>query len=298
MAIITALSLLKQTVKDFQADNAMRLSAAIAYYSVFSLAPLLLISISIAGIIFGEEAARGAIEGQLKGSIGKDSALAIQDMLNSAQKGGNNFFMTVIGFLILLFTASGVFAQLKDALNVVWEVRPNPERGMMNLVKKRLLSFSMVLVVGFLLLISLVLSAALAAATEWLGNVLPIPGFVWQCIAFIITISIVTLLFAMIFKILPDAKIKWRDVWLGGFLTAVFFSIGKLLLALYLGREETASTYGAAGAFILLLLWIYYTTNILLFGAEFTQTYTKYKNRNIKPAKGAVSLEVTQKDVG
>ncbi|MGJ8655593.1 MAG: YihY/virulence factor BrkB family protein [Akkermansiaceae bacterium] len=298
MILSTPLKLFKQTFKAWQGDNAMRLSAALAYYSVFSLAPLLLISISVAGIVFGEEAARGVIEGQLEGSIGESSAIAVQEMIDSARSSGNNVFMTFIGSALLLFTASGVFAQLKEAMNVIWEVRPNPSRGIFNLVKARLLSFSMVIVVAFLLLISLVLSAALGAATDWLGSLLTIPVYVWQCVAFVISVGMITVLFAMIFKILPDAKVEWRDVWLGGFLTAVFFTIGQFLLALYLGREETASTYGAAGAFILLLLWIYYTTNILLFGAEFTKTYAEFKNRRIRPAKGAIPLEVTQKDVG
>ncbi len=225
----------------------MRLSAALSYYAVFSLTPLLLISISVAGIIFGEEAARGAIEGQLQGSIGQDSALAVQEMIDSARKSGNNIFMTVIGFIILLYTASGVFAQLKDAMNVVWEVRPDPNRSISNFVKARLLSFSMVLVVAFLLLISLVLSATLAATTDWLGSVLTVPIVVWQIISFILSLGIITLLFAMVFKILPDAKVQWRDVWLGAFLTSSLFSVGKFLLAIYLGREETASAYGAAG---------------------------------------------------
>lgn len=295
--ISPAVKLFKQTVINWHADNAMRLSAALSYYAVFSLAPILLISISVAGLIFGEDAARGAIEGQLDQSIGSESALAVQEMIESAKRGGNSILMTVVGFLILLFTASGVFAQLKDAMNIVWEVRPDPKHGFWNIVRARLLSFSMVITVAFLLLISLVLSATLAATTDWLGSTLSVPDFVWQIIAFIFSTVVITFLFAMIFKILPDAKVAWKDVWLGALLTSLSFSGGKFLLALYLGREETASAYGAAGAFILILLWIYYTVNILLFGAEFTKVYAESNNRRIEPSEAGVSLKITQKDV-
>jgi len=286
-----ALGLLKETFSEFMEDKAMRLSAALAYYSVFSLAPLLLIAISIAGAIFGEDAARGAIEEQLTGTVGRESAVAVQGMLQSAVRDGDSGIMGLVGFAILLITASGVFAQLKDAMNTVWGLEKKPGLGIKGLVKGRVVALSMVFGIGFILLVSLVISAAIAAATKWLGDALPIPGFLFQILSFAISIGVVTLLFAMIFKVLPDAKVQWRDVWMGALLTAILFSIGKLLLSLYLGREGAASAYGAAGALILLLSWVYYSANILLLGAEFTQVYARHRGRNIQPAKSAIRVE-------
>lgn len=284
------LGLLKETVSEFVADKAMRLSAALAYYSVFSLAPLLIIAISIAGAIFGDDAARGAIEYQLTDAIGRESAVAVQDMLTAIHLEGKGTMMTIVGIAVLLFAASGVFAQLKDAMNTIWGITVKPGRGVKSAVRKRLLAFSLVLAIGFLLLISLVLSAAVAAATKWLGDSLPMPGLLFGSLSFVISLGVVTLLFAMIFKILPDADVRWKDVWIGAFLTSVLFSVGKLLLALYFGREGAASAYGAAGALILLLSWVYYSANILMLGAEFTQVYARHKGRRIQPKDNAVRV--------
>ena len=292
---MNALQLLKTTASEWMSDKSMRLSAALAYYSVFSLAPLLIVAISIAGAIFGEDAARGAVREQLTGALGSEAALAVQEMISGASKSGNNAIMAVVGVVVLLISASGVFAQLKDAMNTVWQIELKPGRGIFAIARDRFLSLAMVLVIGFLLLISLVLSATLAAATSYLASILPIPGFMWILLSFVISISVVTLLFAMIFKILPDATVEWRDVWTGAFLTACLFSIGKLLLALYLGRQEAASTYGAAGALILILSWVYYSANILLFGAEFTQVYARSRGRQIEPKVGAKRIGAASK---
>ena len=283
--------LLKDTFKDFMDDKAMRLSAALAYYSVFSLAPLLIIAISIAGAIFGEDAARGAIRDQLASAMGDASAQAVQEMIKSAHREGQSWMMTLVGLGILLVTASGVFSQLKDAMNTVWDIEQKPGFNLKELVKGKLTALSMVLVIGFLLLISLVLSTSVAAVTNWMGNSLPIPALVFQVISFVISIGVVTVLFAMIFKVLPDADVQWKDVWSGAFITAVLFSLGKMLLALYLGREAAASSYGAAGALILLLSWVYYSANILLFGAEFTQVYARRKGRAIEPTENAMRVD-------
>ena len=288
---MTMFALLKETFKEFMADKAMRLSAALAYYSVFSLAPLLIIAISIAGAIYGEDAARGAIEYQLKDAIGGDAARVVQDMVKAAYLDDKGSLMTVVSVAILLVTASIVFAQLKDAMNTIWGIGMKPGRGVKGFVKTRLLALSMVLVIGFLLLISLVLSTAIAAATNWLGNAMPIPGFIFQALSFLLSLGVVTVLFALIFKILPDADVRWRDVWIGALITAILFSIGQLLLGLYLGREGAASAYGAAGAIILLLSWVYYSANILLLGAEFTQVYARQRGRAIEPKKNAVRME-------
>ncbi len=279
--------LLKETVKQFMADKAMRLSAALAYYSVFSLGPLLIIAIAIAGAVFGPEAARGAIEYQLTDAIGHDSAVAVQEMVENAYNDKSSILMTVIGLIVLLLSASAVFAQLKDALNVVWGMELDTERHVKPKVTRWLLAFSMVLVIGFLLLISLLLSTLTAATTGWLDTVLPIPSFFFRGTSLLVSVSVVTLLFAMIFKILPDANVRWRDVWTGAFLTAVLFTVGKALLAWYFGREGAGSAYGAAGALILLLSWVYYSANILMLGAEFTQVYARRHGRRIQPSKNA-----------
>lgn len=285
------ISLLKETFGEFMADKAMRLSAALAYYSVFSLAPLLIIAIAIAGTVFGEDAARGAIEYQLTDAIGGDAARVVQDMVKAAYLEDKSVLMTVVGVAILLVTASVVFAQLKDAMNTVWGIDVKPGRAVKGFLKSRLLALSMVPVIGFLLLVSLGITTATATATNWLGNSLPVPGFIFQTLSLLVSLGVVTVLFALIFKILPDADIRWGDVWFGALITAVLFTIGKLLLGLYLGREGAASAYGAAGALILLLSWVYYSANILMLGAEFTQVYARRSGRRIEPKKNAVRME-------
>ena len=253
----------------------MSMSAALAYYSVFSLAPLLIVAISIAGAIFGGEAARGAIKEQLEGSIGPEAARAVQEMIEGASQSGDSKWMAMLGCGILLVSAAGVFSELKGALNVIWETEAPKGNGILNFLKDRGLSLAMVLVIGFLLLISLIISAALAAATTWLERVLVIPPVIWSLLNFFLSLGVITVLFAMIFKLLPDTPVRWRDVWTGALLTSALFSIGKTGLALYLGRPGAATTYGAAGALVLILLWVYYSANILLFGAEFTKVCAK-----------------------
>jgi membrane protein len=252
-----ALALLKSAAADFTADKAPRLSAALAYYSVFSLAPLLLVSISIAGAIFGDEAASGAIRNELTGALGAATAATVEEMIKGAGSSGKGTMMAMVGFGILLVSASGVFAALKDAMNTVWNIEPAPGGGVIHLAMDRMLSLVMVLVIGFLLLVSLVLSAVIAAASSWLQAILPVPWMVLHLVNFAVSLGVVTLLFAMIFKILPDAEVRWSDVWIGAFLTSCLFALGKSLLGLYLGRPEAASTYGAAGALILVLTWVY-----------------------------------------
>lgn len=279
--------LVKETFREFMADKAMRLSAALAYYSVFSIGPVLIIAITIAGAVFGDEAARGAIEYQLTGAVGRESALAVQDMIKFVHFAEKSALMTAVGIGVLLFAATGVFAQLKDAMNTIWGISVKPGRGVKAAVRKRLLALSMVLVMGFLLLVSLVISAATAAATRWVGDALPLPAFAFQALSLVVSVGVVTLVFAMIFKILPDADVRWKDVWIGAFITAVLFSLGKFLLALYISQKGASSAYGAAGALILLLTWVYYSTNILMLGAEFTQVYARRRGRRIEPKDNA-----------
>jgi membrane protein len=276
--------MLKAAVADWQEDRATRLSAALAYYSVFSLAPLLIIAISIAGAFFGEEAARGAIQGQIAGAIGSDAAKGIEEMIEGARQSDAAGVMAVVGVVLLLVAASGVFGQLQDALNTIWEIESKATGGVWGFVKARFLSMTMVLGTGFLLLVSLLLSAGVTAATDALERILPVPGFVWQIVSFLVSLGVVTILFALIFKVLPDANVKWNHVWIGAAMTATLFTVGKFLLALYLGRRDAASTYGAAGALVLVLMWVYYSSLILLFGAEFTQVYARARGDRIEAA--------------
>src|SRR5438874_9993078 len=270
MKLRRMLNILKETVHEFSEDKTLRLGAALAYYSIFSIAPLLIIVTGVAGFFMGQEAVRERIQAQLTDLLGEQGTNAIVSMIG-AHKQGTNLLAIVIGVIVLLFGASGVFGQLQDSLNVIWEVQPKPGRGVWGFIKSRFLSFAMVLVIGFLLLISMVISTALSALTGALGNVLPIPGFVAHIANFVVFFLVTILLFAMIYKVLPDVRVKWRDVWSGAIFTALLFNIGKYALGLYLGRASVASSYGAAGSLVVALLWVYYSSLILFFGAEFTQ---------------------------
>ena len=284
------LDLLKETFSEWSKDKASRLSAALAYYTVFSLAPLLIIVIAIAGAVFGEEAARGEIVGQIQGLVGRDGAELIETAIENANKPATGRFASIISIVVLLFGASGVFAELQDALNTVWEVQPKPERGLINVIRNRFLSFTMVLGVGFLLLVSLVASAALAATVNFFGHLLPGLDFVWQLANLIFSFVVTTVLFGLIYKTLPDVKIGWSDVWIGAAITSVLFSIGRYVLGQYLGNSSFGSTYGAAGSLVVVLAWVYYAAQILFFGAEFTQVYARKYGSQIVPDRNAVAL--------
>ncbi len=284
------LDLLKRSFLGWMDDKALRLSAALAYYSIFSIAPLLVITIGIVGLVLGEEAVTGQLYGELKNYMGSQSAEAIQSMVQSASKPSQGVVATVTGFVLLILGASGVFGELKDALNTIWGVKPKPGLGIMGMVRGKFLNFGMVLVIGFLLLISLMMSTAIAGLNHRLESVLALPPFVWSVLAFIISTGLVTTLFAMIFRVLPDAQIRWRHVWFGALITAVLFEIGKTGLGWYLGREGTASAYGAAGSVVLLLLWVYYASCILFFGAEFTQVYAEADDYKIEPTANATRV--------
>jgi membrane protein len=287
--------LLKAAFTDWMEDKALRLSAALAYYSIFSIAPLLLIAISIAGLVFGAEAVRGQLQEQLTTYIGAEAASSVQSMVQSASGKGRGGVGAVVGFITLLFGASGVFGQLKDALNTIWEVKPKKGGGLMQFVRKRLLSFGMVLAIGFLLLTSLLLSAAVAATSHHLERIVQLPAFLWPLISSVISFCVVVTLFAFIFKVLPDAEVKWRHVWVGAVVTALCFEIGKLGLSYYLGRESTSSSYGAADSVILLLLWVYYSSCILFFGAEFTQVHAREMGEVITPSGHAERLPTARR---
>jgi membrane protein len=288
-------SMLKETASSWMEDNALRLSAALAYYSIFSIAPLLVISIGLAGLIFGGDAVRGHLDTQLEGYLGPKAAEVVQSMVQGASNRGGGIMATVTGFVMLFIGASGVFGQLKDALNCVWEVKRKPGGGIGQFIRERLASFSMVLVIGFLLLTSLVLTTVIAAFTGYLGNSMALGGFLANVLSFAVSMGVVSLLFAFIFKVLPDAEVQWSNVWVGAVATALLFEMGKFGLSYYLGRESTSSPFGAAGAVVLLLLWVYYTSCILLFGAEFTQVYAKATGHVITPSANAVSVTADER---
>lgn len=275
MTLKNAFNLLKETFAKWNKDNVPRMGAAMAYYTVFSLAPLLLIVIGIAGVVFGQEAAQGAIMDQLRGLLGPTAAKAIEDMVANASKPSSGILATIIGIITLFIGASGAFGELQAALNTIWEVPERPNRGLLGLVRGRFLSMLMVIGTGFLLLVSLVLSAALAALGSFFSHLLPVPESVLQVLNFVLSFAVITLLFAMMYKILPDRPIGWNDVWIGAALTAFLFTIGKFLIGLYIGKANFASSYGAAGSLVVILVWVYYSTQILLFGAEFTYVYAK-----------------------
>jgi membrane protein len=264
-------------------DNASRLGASLSYYTLFSLAPVLVIAIAIAGFVFGAEAARGEIVGQIQGLVGTDGARAVQAMLRGASKRSDGILATVIGLVTLFVGASGVFLELQAALNGIWRVKTKPSAGLFEVARQRLISFGLVVGVGFLLLVSLVVSAALSALQKFLGGYLPGYAVLGEALNVVVSLAVITLLFAMIYKVLPDVELAWRDVWIGGLVTAGLFSIGKLVIGLYLGRSSTASTYGAAASVIVLLLWVYYSSQIVLLGAEFTRAYVDRCGRRPPP---------------
>jgi len=265
--------LIKRAAIKWNADDCLTLGAALAYYTVFSLAPILVIVIAVAGAVFGQEAAQGEIVSQIRGLAGEEGATAIQSLVESAGRQGAGGRATLIGLLVLLFGSTSAFSQLQGALNRIWEVEPAAHAGVWDMIRARFLSFAAVLGTGFLLSVSLVLSAAVAAFGRYGWGWVPAIGPMLELADFLGSMVVHTLLFAMIFKLLPDAAIRWREVWLGAGVTAGLFFVGKLVIGLYLGTSEVGAAYGAAGWVILILAWVYYSAQIVLFGAEFTRAY-------------------------
>lgn len=281
-------SLFRRTVDAWTEDKVPRHGAALAYYTGLSLLPLLIVIMAIIGLIFGQEAAQGYIIQQMRDLLGPQGGDAIQDMIRRADQPDTGLMATILGTATLLFAASGVFAQLQDSLNTIWGVGPKPGRGIWGILRDRFISFSALLGTGFLLLVSLVLSAGLAALGKWYGRWLPLPELVLQAMDLALSLVVLTGLFAMMFKVLPDAKMAWRDVWMGAALTAVLFTLGKFVIGLYLGKSDIASPYGTAGSMIVLLVWVYYSAQILLFGAEFTQIHANAAGARVRPKAHAI----------
>ena len=287
-------NLLSVTYTKWTADHAQGLGAALAFYSIFSLAPLLLIVIAIAGLVFGQEAAQGQIIGQIQDLVGEESAKAIQSMIEEARKPAAGIIATVLAIVLLFLGATGVFAQLQEALNIIWRVEAKPEQGMWKIFKDRFISLLAVLGTGFLLLVSLVISAGLSAIGTTLEHVLPVPGFLLQLINFLVSFAIVTFLFAMIYKLLPDRSIQWSDVWIGASITSLLFTIGKFVIGVYLGKSDVGIAYGAAGSLVVILIWVYYASQIFLFGAEFTAVYAHVRGSKLAPSPEARMAPITK----
>ena len=288
--------LLKQTFQEWLGDKAPQLGAALAYYTVFSLAPLILVLLAIVGVIFRDDPA-GAwdkITQQMSYFLDPSAVQVVQNIAQKASEPGKSTIATIIGVALALFGASGVFGQLHDALNTIWAVKAKPTRGVLGFLRNRFLSFAMVGGVCFLLLVSLTLESLLKAFSHYVQSVLPGGLVVAMTVYLIFDFAVIVLLFAMIFKFLPDAKIQWRDVWIGAVMTATLFGIGKWLLGLYLGSGAAGSAYGPASSLITLLLWVYYSSQILLFGAEFTQVYADRAGREVKPNEYAVRIETKE----
>jgi membrane protein len=283
-------SLLKETVLEWDRDNVSRLAAALAYYTIFSLAPLLVIVIAISGRIFGEEAARGQIVEQIQGLIGRPGAEFVQQAVQQAGRHGAGVLPTVLGLVTLFIGATGVYAQLQDGLNHVWGVAPRPRSMIKSLLRTRILSFAMVLATGFLLVVSLVLSAAVEAFGDHLQRFLPRLPLGPEALSTLFSFILITLLFAMIYVILPDAEVPWRHIWFGAAVTSILFTLGKYVIGVYLGNTRVGSVYGAAGTLAILLIWIYYSAQIFYFGAELTQVYTRLRGSPIRPSPHATHI--------
>lgn len=283
--------LLKNAVKAFLDDNAMKLSASLSYYTIFSLAPLLVVVISLISIFYGREAIEGQIYGQINNLIGKSAAVQIQETIKNINVSGKSTTGAIIGIVTLVFSATGVFIEIQDSINYVWSIKAKPKKGWFKYIKNRLLSFSLIISLGFLLLVSLILSAFLDLFNQQLERIFSdYTVYIAYAFNYVVVIGVITVLFGIIFKVLPDGELRWKDSFVGAAFTAILFIIGKFLISFYLGQSDVGSTYGAAGSVIVILLWVYYSSIILYFGAEFTKVYSKNFGTPIEPSPHAVFI--------
>ena len=281
-------TVLKRAFSGWWNDNVPHLGAALSYYTLFSMAPILVVAMAIAGLVFGAEAVRGEIVGQIDGLVGHEGAVALQAMLEGAAKPSSSLPATIIGVITFFLGATGAFLELQTALNAIWRVKPKASGSFLRaLIIDRLTSFGLVVGVGFLMLTSLLVSAGLAALHTYMGETFPGSAALWEGVNVIISLAVISILFAMVYKLLPDVELAWSDVWVGGLVTAGFFTVGKFLIGLYLGTSTLASSYGAAGSVIVLLVWVYYSAQVVLLGAEFTREYVKEFGRRPPPSEFA-----------
>lgn len=289
--IKTTIRIVRKAFDEFMNDNGMKLSASLSYYTLFSLGPMLVIIISFAGIFFGRDAVQGKLYDQIKGLVGSDAALQLQSIIANVQHNDGGITGAIIGIAILMLGATGVFSEIQSSINYIWSIRAKPEKGWMKILINRLISFSLVISCGFILMVSLIISAVMDVLSDQLLRYFPhaTVAFVYvfnNALLFVVT----GCLFAVIFKVLPDASIRWRDIFLGAAFTAVLFMIGKFLIGFYLGNSNVGNTYGTAASLIILLLWVYYSSIILYFGAEFTKVYAIHNGAGIRPRKTAVFI--------
>lgn len=286
--------LLKNTFLEFLDDDAIKLSAALSYYTIFALPPLLIIIITICGFFFGEEAVTGQLYGQINELVGNDAATQIQEAIKNVQLSDSNVFVTIFGVVMLLIGASGVFAEIQSSINYIWGLRAKPNKGFKKFIENRLMSFSMIASVGFLMLVSLMVNATLDILNERLKIYFPESTvYLFYILNLVIVLGSITLLFAIIFRTLPDGIIKWKDAFIGASCTSLLFMIGKFAIGFYLGNSTIGSVYGAAGSVIIILVWVYYSAIILYFGAEFTKVYAKSYGGDISP--NAYSVEIKKR---
>ncbi|WP_276369358.1 YihY/virulence factor BrkB family protein [Chryseolinea sp. H1M3-3] len=283
-------SLLKDTFNQWNEREPFNNSIIIAYYTIFSLPGLLVIIINVAGYFYDKQEVTRQLTGQIEAMVGGDTASDVQSIVDKASQNKGTVIASILGVATMLFGATGVFYQLQQILNKMWEVKPKPKQKFLKLIRDRVFSFGLILVVGFLLLVSLVISAGLSAFGAWASGYIPDSlQVLFRVLDFMVSLAVVTLLFASIYKFLPDAKISWRDVWIGALMTSVLFVIAKFALGLYFGKSDPGSTYGAAGSIILIMLWVSYAGIILLFGAEFTQVFANRYGKKVQPSEAAVS---------
>lgn len=284
-------ALLKEAAKGWVEHRGQRLGASLAFYTILALSPLSIITIAVAGYFYGEEAARGGIVDQIEHLVGKDGAIAIEALIQKASAPQQSRLAPIISIGLLLFGATGVFAELKDSLDLIWEVKRKPGLGLWLLLKTRLLAFAVVVGTGFLLMVSLTLTASLTAFTLWAARWLPVPIGTAHFLDLLVSFLVITFLFALIFKLLPDVTVSWKDVWMGAVSTAVLFMLGKFVIGVYIGRASIGSVYGAAGSLVVVLVWTYYSAQILFFGAELTRAYAeRFDPSPIIPTELAVPL--------
>ncbi|QHL88205.1 YihY family inner membrane protein [Nibribacter ruber] len=291
--------IIKEVWFDFLDNNSFQKGAALAYYTIFALPPILIIMINTAGAVFGREAVQGEVYTQLRDLLGSKSAASIQEMVESIHQSADFNLATMIGVTTLLVGATGVFISLQESLNQIWGVKPKPKNEYLKILVDRLLSFAMILGIVFLLLVSLIVNAILVVITSYLAKkVDPSLLQLTQATNFLVSTAVVTFLFALIYKFLPDAKIKWKDVWVGSLVTALLFALGKSLIGLYLGNSDFSSIYGAAGSVIVVLVWVFYTSQIIFLGAQFTLVYARRYGANIYPSTYAVRVENKEVEIG
>ncbi|RZJ72160.1 YihY/virulence factor BrkB family protein [Flavobacterium sp.] len=290
--LIEIWKMFKRTFQNFIADRALKLSASLSYYTVFSMAPLLLLMISLFGFFFGREAVQGHVFKEINGLIGNQAAIQIQQIITNMELSGKTNVALIIGIVTLIVGATTVFGEIQDSINIIWKVKAKPKRGWVKLLKDRLLSSSLIIGLGFLMVVSLVVNGALMAFNDWLKSFFPeITLVIFQVLNVGITFFVIMVLFGIIFKVLPDAYIDWKHVRMGAFFTACLFMIGRYLIGLYIQTTSTGTAYGAAGSMIVILVWVYYTAAILYFGAEFTRVYCEFTGAKIRPAEYAVYVE-------